>query len=99
MNDEQVTCIRCATASNKKNRYCLHCGAPLMNKCMNQGELLGEACGRVNPKDAVFCTKCGHYTAFHKAGLLTTQYEKNCCLEEDDFAEFEQLNKERAPYF
>ncbi len=89
---ENSSCVRCGHIAKKNTRYCVECGAPLINQCTNNGGLLGEACGHKNPSDASFCSKCGAYTTFHKAGLLHTAYNPNQSLEEDEMEEFKLFN-------
>lgn len=67
--DEQRVCLRCSHV-NGKHAYCIKCGAPLVNRCLDEPGLLKKGCGKVNPSEAAFCSFCGEQTTFNKAGLV-----------------------------
>ena len=50
----------------------------------------------MNEATAVFCSKCGSYTAFYKAGLLQTEYAENKVLQVDEMKEMDLFN---SPFF
>lgn len=63
-------CIRCGSIPEEKDKYCIHCGAPLVNKCTRPKSPLHAGCSKVNRRDAAFCSGCGHPTTFRVEGLL-----------------------------
>jgi hypothetical protein len=67
-------CIRCGFIPDEKDKYCINCGAPLQNRCTNDGGLLGDPCTNINPPNAAFCAKCGAPTLFQKKGLIVSLY-------------------------
>ena len=83
------SCLRCGAQYGKGEAYCGNCGAPVVNRCLYQGSLLGEPCGYVNPPGARYCVKCGSQTAYHKAGLLHSTYPENKALEVDEMADMD----------
>ena len=90
------SCRNCGRRSNEKNRYCPYCGAPLVNRCTNDGGLIGDPCRKTNPDDAAFCTSCGSHTAFYRAGLLPGAGTEFKTLETDETAEW---NLFQHPFF
>lgn len=46
-----MNCPSCGSANQDDNRFCGHCGAPLVRRC--------DACGRENPAGNRFCSECG----------------------------------------
>jgi RNA polymerase subunit RPABC4/transcription elongation factor Spt4 len=93
---EAKACIRCGTGYEKGQRYCSFCGAPVVNRCTDPGDLLGDPCGNVCKEDQAFCPKCGSITAFNKAGLLHSPYRENKALYVDELAE---MNWFSHPFF
>ena len=81
-------CVRCQLQAKEKDKYCRRCGAPLINRCTNDGGPFGDPCHKVNDEDAVFCAACGSYTSFYKAGLLEAGYPENKSLDADELNEF-----------
>jgi hypothetical protein len=67
-----------------------------VNRCTDPGGLLHEPCNHVNEATAIFCSKCGSYTAFYKAGLLQTEYAENKVLQVDEMKEMDLFN---SPFF
>lgn len=67
-------CIRCGHVPEQGDEYCILCGAPLRNRCTNDGGPFGDPCSHLNAPHASFCAKCGHRTVFHKAGLIASPY-------------------------
>jgi hypothetical protein len=65
-------CFRCGSISGEKDKYCSSCSSPLINRCTNDGGLLGEPCNKTLSSYAVYCTDCGSYTTFYQEGLLGT---------------------------
>ncbi|KIL37353.1 hypothetical protein SD71_01360 [Cohnella kolymensis] len=80
-------CIRCGYSYKKGSQYCAECGAPVVNKCLDEGDLLRDPCGCVNGEDAAFCSQCGCATAFNRAGLVTSPYPENKVLQTDEMGE------------
>jgi hypothetical protein len=89
-------CIRCGRISEEKHKYCIRCGAPLVNRCTNDGGLLGEPCNKINKQNAVFCMECGTYTTFYKAGLLHSNHAGVARPVED---ELRSMNHFNHPFF
>lgn len=67
---EEVRCVRCLHLAEEKDRFCVRCGAPLINRCSNEKTLLSKGCSKVNRKDAAYCSSCGAPTIFYLAGLI-----------------------------
>jgi hypothetical protein len=65
-------CFRCGNITGEKEKFCTNCGASLINRCTNDGGLLGEPCNKTQSKNALYCADCGSYTTFYQAGLLGT---------------------------
>lgn len=95
-NQEKGTCIQCGCRYNKGSQYCVECGAPVVNKCLDEGDVLRDPCGCVNGEDAAFCSKCGSITAFNKAGLRTSPFQENKVLQTDEMAEMKWFSH---PFF
>lgn len=85
-------CIRCGYVAGKKHQYCAICGAPVVNRCLDEGDLLREPCNHVNGADAAFCSKCGNVTAFNKAGLVFSPYAPNQVLQTDELQEMNSFS-------
>ena len=68
---ELPVCIRCHRTGGEKDRFCISCGAPLINRCSDEPGLVSKGCRHVNLPDASYCARCGEETTFKKAGLLT----------------------------
>lgn len=68
--DETRTCVRCFNVTNGKDKYCKKCGAPLINRCSDEGGRIDKGCSHVNDSDAAFCARCGCQTTFRKQGLV-----------------------------
>lgn len=66
---EEKRCIRCNQLADEKDQYCINCGAPLINRCIDQ-KAKGYGCGFVNRADAAYCAKCGMQTTFNLHGLI-----------------------------
>lgn len=69
-SEEQLMCVRCQHVADKNEKYCIRCGAPLVNRCSDEKGLLGKGCTKINRQDAAYCSQCGEPTFFHKAGLI-----------------------------
>lgn len=67
---EPIYCYRCKSTNYEGDKYCVHCGAPLVNRCMDEAGKLDKGCGAKNEPHAAFCVKCGHKTLFHHHGLV-----------------------------
>ncbi|MDD9267761.1 zinc ribbon domain-containing protein [Paenibacillus sp. GCM10023248] len=68
--NELQQCVRCKFVTEKEDRYCIKCGAPLKNRCTREKTLLHKGCSKVNKPDAKFCADCGTATIFNEWGLL-----------------------------
>lgn len=88
-------CVRCGHQPDEKDKYCIRCGAPLKNKCTNDGGLLGDPCNTTNPPHAAFCARCGAPTLFKKEGLLISIYPETD-REEDEWKSIKLFNR---PFF
>ncbi|WP_274363483.1 hypothetical protein [Paenibacillus thermotolerans] len=86
-NEKGNPCLRCGYEPDKKDQYCVACGAPVVNRCMDEGGLLNEPCNNVCGPNAAFCPKCGCKTAFNKAGLVPSPYPENQVLARDETQE------------
>ena len=51
--------------------FCLHCGSALKKGLTTSA----ETCGSVNPKEAVYCTKCGNRVYRIRQGFCFSEYE------------------------
>jgi hypothetical protein len=71
---ERKYCVRCSHRAGEKDKFCTQCGAPLENRCTNDGGPLGDPCEKICDRNAAFCPACGCYTSFYKAGLVHTVY-------------------------
>jgi len=89
-------CIRCGNMAGEKDSYCVSCGAPIINRCLNPGGLLGEPCGHINNEYSAFCAKCGSHTAYYRAGLVHSSYGENKVLNKDELDEMEWFSH---PFF
>ncbi|TXK85111.1 double zinc ribbon domain-containing protein [Paenibacillus sp. N3.4] len=69
-DDELQTCVRCYHVADKKDKYCIQCGAPLKNKCTKKKTVLHAGCSKVNEPNAKYCADCGTETLFNEWGLL-----------------------------
>lgn len=67
---EDVYCMRCYHKAEEKDKYCVLCGAPLINRCTEDKTLLSKGCNKVNRKEAAYCSACGAPTTFNLAGLV-----------------------------
>lgn len=67
---EEVRCIRCNQLAEEKDKFCVKCGAPLINRCSEEKTLLSKGCSKVNRKNAAYCATCGAPTTFNLAGLI-----------------------------
>jgi hypothetical protein len=85
--EEKGSCIRCGYRYSKGSQYCVECGAPVVNRCLDEGDLLRDPCDCVNGDDASFCKNCGCITAFNKAGLRPSPFQENKVLQEDEMSE------------
>lgn len=74
--EEYLTCVRCGNITEKKDAYCIVCGAPLRNKCTDEPGLLSKGCKFVNVSTAAYCAKCGEPTVFNKLGLLADPWPR-----------------------
>jgi RNA polymerase subunit RPABC4/transcription elongation factor Spt4 len=63
-------CVRCRYMPEEKDKYCIRCGAPLINRCTDQKGLVHKGCNKVNRVDAAYCADCGSPTTFNLAGLV-----------------------------
>ncbi|MFC7391754.1 hypothetical protein [Scopulibacillus cellulosilyticus] len=70
-NDEYKSCVRCGNVCNAKDRYCIKCGAPLVNRCSDEPGLVSKGCRYVNDPEAAYCARCGEETLFSKHGIVT----------------------------
>ncbi len=70
---EEVYCLRCYQRADEKDKYCVKCGSPLVNRCTEEKTLLSKGCNKVNRKDAAYCSSCGAPTVFNLAGLVPGQ--------------------------
>ncbi len=68
--EERHTCVRCGRLSDEGDKYCIFCGAPLINHCGDEPGLVSKGCKHINRKDAAFCAKCGYQTRFYLDGLI-----------------------------
>lgn len=93
---KQVRCIRCLRNCGDKDRFCIDCGAPLVNSCTNRGGLTGEPCKKVNDREALFCISCGSPTLFQRYGLLSPSPYPEIQLEDEDL---EELKLFQHPFF
>ncbi|TJY44063.1 hypothetical protein E5161_01305 [Cohnella pontilimi] len=76
MADKEIQpCVRCAKLPGEKDAYCTDCGAPLVNRCIDEPGILKKGCGCVNPPTAAYCHKCGEPTTFNFHGLVTPAYQ------------------------
>lgn len=85
-------CVRCGYRPDEKDRYCIQCGAPLQNKCTNDGGLLGDPCNQINLPHAAFCSKCGAPTLFKQKGLIPSIYPDQH-MEQDEWAEISLFSR------
>ncbi|MFD1737316.1 hypothetical protein ACFSCX_12200 [Bacillus salitolerans] len=68
---EKIKCVRCSHVADDKDKYCIKCGAPLMNYCADTKRGKSKHhCGANNKRDAHYCSKCGHETIFKQRGLI-----------------------------
>lgn len=93
---DNPVCVRCGKPGQKDDQYCTGCGAPLVNRCLDPGSLLGDPCSHVNDRTAAYCARCGSFTAFHKAGLVFSPYPENKVLAVD---ELDEMNWFLHPFF
>jgi uncharacterized membrane protein YvbJ len=68
--DQVDYCPRCGRAPEKDDKFCIACGAPVINRCTKKKSPLHKGCSKVNRHDAAFCSACGHPTTFREHGLL-----------------------------
>jgi rRNA maturation endonuclease Nob1 len=68
--EELEPCIRCGAMPEKDDKYCIRCGAPLINRCTKKKSPLHKGCSKINRRDAAFCAACGSPTVFREAGLI-----------------------------
>ena len=92
---EQASCVRCGFQTDKNNRYCTRCGAPLKNNCTNDGGMLGDPCHKVNPQDAAYCFACGSPTIFFKKNLIHSPYKE----QEVDIEDLDELQYFQHKFF
>jgi hypothetical protein len=71
---EHRVCMRCKHV-NDKIQYCIKCGAPLVNRCVDEPGLLEKGCGKANPSEAAYCQFCGQPTLFNKFGIVQPYLE------------------------
>ncbi|GGG09856.1 zinc ribbon domain-containing protein [Paenibacillus abyssi] len=90
-NDDRL-CIRCGHLTEKKDMYCISCGAPVTNRCLSVGTLLGDPCSYVCNEQTAFCPRCGSHTAFYQAGLVSSPYPENKVLQTDELDEMNWFN-------
>jgi len=64
-------CARCNRKAEDGDKFCVGCGAPLINSCTNAGDMFVKKCSKVNRDDAAYCATCGAPTIFHREGLLS----------------------------
>lgn len=83
-DDKKRRCVRCQHMCEGEDEYCCRCGAPLKNKCTNNGGPLGDPCKKVNKPEAAYCAKCGSPTVFNKAGMVNTPYQQSTKVEIED---------------
>jgi hypothetical protein len=79
-------CVRCKkenTQNEEDDIYCIHCAAPLLNKCTNEGDINNPGCESKMPSDASFCSKCASRTTFYVAGLVETEYPETQLVASD----------------
>ncbi|MDF2719498.1 MAG: hypothetical protein K0R28_6423 [Paenibacillus sp.] len=67
---EKEPCVRCGHQPEKTDKYCVRCGAPLVNRCTKKRSPLHKGCSKVNKQDAAYCADCGTPTLFRESGLL-----------------------------
>lgn len=94
--EEKRYCIQCGYRYKKGSQYCVECGAPVVNKCLDEGDLLRDPCGYINGEDAAFCSQCGCITAFNKAGLRPSPFQENRVLQTDEMSEWKWFSH---PFF
>ena len=80
MADENRACLRCGAIFKEGSSYCARCGAPVVNRCTDQGDLLNDPCGHVCGFQDAFCSKCGSETTFKRAGLIRSPWTENKAL-------------------
>ncbi|EXX85791.1 hypothetical protein BG53_07290 [Paenibacillus darwinianus] len=99
MADEKAkrrACLRCGRIVQAQYQYCPDCGAPVTNRCMDEGDLLDDPCGFINDDQAAYCVRCGSITAYNKAGLLFGAFPENKVLKKYDIDEWKQFSH---PFF
>ena len=57
-------CSSCRAALPEKARFCMACGAPVLQTC--------SACGHSNPREARYCVECGASLVAHTTGDTST---------------------------
>lgn len=68
--DNVPACIRCGRVPDKDDKYCISCGAPVINRCTKKKTPLHKGCSKINRPDAAYCSECGSPTTFKEWGLL-----------------------------
>lgn len=63
-------CVRCGRVPEKDDKFCIACGAPLINRCTKKKTPLHKGCGKINRPEAAFCSECGAPTVFKEWKLL-----------------------------
>lgn len=68
MDKKVAHCLICGyetDASDDKEFFCSHCGAPVLNKCSNY------ECEQILNSDAKYCKFCGSTSTFLNYGMFT----------------------------
>lgn len=75
-NYQLLECLQCENEdidiNNEKYAYCHICGAPVINRCLNNND-----CGEIVPANARFCPYCGTKTLFYEKGILKPWKEEH----------------------
>jgi len=93
---DNKTCLRCGAVFEEGSHYCTRCGAPVVNRCTDPGDLLNDPCGHICGFQDAFCSKCGSETTFKKAGLIHSPYTENKVLYKNNL---DDMNWLLHPFF
>ncbi len=67
---EKITCVKCFYQADEKDKYCIKCGTPLVNRCTKDDSPNHKGCGAKNRPEAAYCSKCGSPTLFGEMDLI-----------------------------